>query len=114
LLRKDAAHGTVDQIVASGTEILEALIALELRRRRRAAHLSPTDLERLADLGPGQVSDYESGRAELEAATLWRLCRALGTDVAGFFDAIRPNLAHGDASQPAPRQPATALSLASD
>jgi transcriptional regulator with XRE-family HTH domain len=73
---------------AKGQGDLQAMIAEELRRRRIGARMSRQMLAARAGLEARRIADYETGEAELEAPTLWRLCRALEIEVDDFFEPI--------------------------
>jgi len=53
--------------------------------------MSKSDLARAVDVTPGAVSSWTKGRGAIEPPlrTLRRICRALGTDLATFFEPFR-------------------------
>jgi transcriptional regulator with XRE-family HTH domain len=78
----------------------QALIAEELRRRRLRARMSRQMLAARAGLDARRVAQFETGEAELDAPTLWRLCRALGIEVDDFFEPISDRARRPDAAGP--------------
>ena len=60
-------------------------IAASVRYRRRQCGLTQTELANQLGIPTAQLEDYETGRADISAARLWRLAQALETTVGHLF-----------------------------
>ncbi len=68
-----------------------------LKRERRKAGLTQTELAELAGTTQVTISEIETGNREPHASTLRKLARALGVEVADFF--VEPVLPKVEASE---------------
>jgi transcriptional regulator with XRE-family HTH domain len=75
-------------------ETFDSIVGRRLRWRRRALGLSLKDVSPACGVRFQQIAKYEAGSAQVSAAILWKLARALQVDISFFFDGL------GDASVP--------------
>ncbi|MGZ3375529.1 MAG: helix-turn-helix domain-containing protein [Phenylobacterium sp.] len=69
-------------------ETFESVLGKRLRWRRRALGLSLKDISPACGVRFQQIAKYESGSAQVSAAILWKLARALDVDISFFFDGL--------------------------
>ena len=60
-------------------------IGRRVRELRLAAGLSQRGLSRLVGISQQHLMRCETGRQELKASTLWRICSVVDTDLSEFF-----------------------------
>jgi len=68
------------------------LIAAALRRERRRAGLSLTEVARRAGIAKSTLSQLESGAGNPSLETLWAICVALDVPVSRLLDPPRPRV----------------------
>jgi transcriptional regulator with XRE-family HTH domain len=68
------------------------IIAASLRRERRRAGLSLTEVARRAGIAKSTLSQLESGTANPSLETLWAICVALDTPFSRLLDPPRPRV----------------------
>jgi len=88
-------------------ETFESVVGRRLRWRRKALGLSLKDISPACGVRFQQIAKYEAGSAQVSAAILWKLARALQVDIGFFFDGIGearvrkgPSAADGHAADP--------------
>ena len=69
-------------------ETFESVLGKRLRWRRRALGLSLKDISPACGVRFQQIAKYEAGSAQVSAAILWKLARALDVDISFFFDGL--------------------------
>lgn len=66
----------------------DSVVGRRLRWRRKALGLSLKDVSPACGVRFQQIAKYEAGSAQVSAAILWKLARALQVDVGFFFDGL--------------------------
>src|SRR3979409_627627 len=83
-------HGEAAAVPAVKSGAPLDVIAAPLRRRRRPAGLSPTEVARRAGVAKSTLSQLESGTGNPSLETLWALCVALDAPFSRLLDPPRP------------------------
>ncbi|MGH3258243.1 MAG: helix-turn-helix domain-containing protein, partial [Streptosporangiaceae bacterium] len=68
------------------------IIAASLRRERRRAELSLTEVARRAGIAKSTLSQLESGAGNPSLETLWAICVALDVPISRLLDPPRPHV----------------------
>lgn len=66
----------------------DSIVGKRLRWRRKAMGLTQKDIGPVCGVQFQQIAKYESGIAQVSAATLWKLAQVLEVDVAFFFEGL--------------------------
>jgi len=82
--RLTAASGRAFDMAAKE---MQARIGAAIRRRRRAAEITLSELARACGVSFQQVQKYESGACSISAAQLWNMAGALGVPIGYFYAA---------------------------
>lgn len=69
-------------------ETFDAVVGRRLRWRRKALGLSLKDISPACGVRFQQIAKYEAGSAQVSAAILWKLARALDVEIGFFFDGL--------------------------
>jgi transcriptional regulator with XRE-family HTH domain len=77
---------------AAGTSAPLEIIAASLRRERRRAGLSLTEVARRAGIAKSTLSQLESGAGNPSLETLWAICVALDAPFSRLLDPPRPHV----------------------
>jgi transcriptional regulator with XRE-family HTH domain len=86
-----AGAGATSSAAAGSSAPLE-IIAASLRRERRRAGLSLTEVARRAGIAKSTLSQLESGAGNPSLETLWAICVALDAPFSRLLDPPRPHV----------------------
>lgn len=65
---------------------MEIMIGTKLKQRRTEKKLSIAELSKLSDVSTGLISQIERGKVTPSVTNLWRLAKALDTNINYFFE----------------------------
>jgi transcriptional regulator with XRE-family HTH domain len=73
--------------VRTATEV-DAFVGVQLKRFRKAADYSQTDLANQVGVTFQQIQKYERGTNRIGASRLWEFCKVFDVSPSRFFDGV--------------------------